>query len=1292
MMTIHPRVHKLLRQKADHERASYIEMVARQSGAKEFADAIASSAPNGEWSAPWAHWQREHDYFVIGNHHTAVTAIAAAAIDGEPIAVSGDEEGLLQLWTLKKGGAPLGEPMDGHTGRIQSVAICKLADRSVAVSASEDRTLRIWDIGAAQQIGTALRGHGDVVRAVAVGDLEGRRIAVSGSDDGTLRIWDLASRMPIGEPLRGHEGSVRTIAVGEADGRLVAVSGGDDRTVRVWDLRYRKPLGDPIHGHECPVVAVAMGDIDGQSMAVSASQDQTLRLWSTLEGRSASEPLGYEYLTATPQDAILALDVVLLAARPTVVAGSNWGIVWLWDIGERTLVDRLRARPVPVTALSTIEIAGRPMAVSGSCDGVVRMFDLRSDRLDPPQQYREQSCGAHHICAPGLSTWVHPVAFARLEERMVALTSIRNIISVWDLQTGQSITENLIGTHGYISGLAIVDRNPGSRLLASTDRGSLTLWHLDEKPIREEILSRDDDAIVCLASGEVGGETKIISGHSDGTVRVRNMADARSESQSICAHEGGVLSVSVTECAGQGIAATVGADDKARVWDLSKLELLWELESQSVLATAFATLHGKPVVVFAMGSSVAICDIGTGEPLASPFRGHEGPVHSLATGLLDSRSVVISGGYDRTIRIWDLQSAQQMMCIDLDSSVHALSLGPMRTVLAGQFMGVTAIRLGDRKSTEIKPNRANVLDSPDTNVAERGQFFLRLGGRYQPLAEEAVVDFNIALKKTPSSVDIITARGRANRISGRNAEARKDYNRSLEIAPTHFNTLVNRGYLHRISGNVDQALRDFNKAVRSHGESPWVLANRSMAYAACGRYREALVDADRAVHLDPSYEWARTYRAAILRCLGRYDDALSDLDRSVSLDPHGWGRELRGDTLRLLGRFAEAASDLRVALTFQASDEFILSRLGETCRMLGGYDDALTYLNTVLDTNSSHILSLASRGSTNRHLGRFEDALVDLNEAIRLCADYGFALRERGATHCALGHDDAAADDFASALEVNTDDVAAVLFRGVNHTARGRYADALEDFERVIDALPQEVEGHCSRADSLASLGRIDAALSEYMKCVCLAPRNPKVYNRYGIFLSRQGNYKAADEAFAAAIDLAPSVAAYLANRAVLHLRTQDYHQAVETFRNALRLDPNDPLALAGCGEGLLLLGELDDAERFLELSLAARAGSRETLVLSAVVHACRQDAAGASSRFRRARSMTSDPDCTPFRSAEVYALALAGSNEVDLAIDVLRSAVATRLPGDTFHPRFYALLMDAEISGAEQLRMIAAR
>ncbi|MEU2514477.1 hypothetical protein ABZ582_21120, partial [Streptomyces syringium] len=57
-----------------------------------------------------------------------------------------------------------------------------------------------------------MTGHTSVVWAVAYTELDGRPVAVTGSDDETLRVWDLRTGRPVGEPMTGHTGTVWEVA------------------------------------------------------------------------------------------------------------------------------------------------------------------------------------------------------------------------------------------------------------------------------------------------------------------------------------------------------------------------------------------------------------------------------------------------------------------------------------------------------------------------------------------------------------------------------------------------------------------------------------------------------------------------------------------------------------------------------------------------------------------------------------------------------------------------------------------------------------------------------------------------------------------------------------------------------------------------------------------------------------------------------------------------------------------------------------------------------------------------
>jgi WD40 repeat protein len=185
---------------------------------------------------------------------------------------------------LEGGWRDLRERLDlGHDGSVSSAAFSP--DGKRIVTASLDKTARLWDAATGQSIGAPLRGHEDAVESAAFSP-NGERI-VTASDDKTARLWDAATGQPIGEPLKGHEDAVLSAAFSPDGTRIVTAS--QDKTARLWDAATGQPIGAPFRGHTDFVSSAAFSP-DGKRI-VTASDDRTARLWDAATGQPIGEPL-----------------------------------------------------------------------------------------------------------------------------------------------------------------------------------------------------------------------------------------------------------------------------------------------------------------------------------------------------------------------------------------------------------------------------------------------------------------------------------------------------------------------------------------------------------------------------------------------------------------------------------------------------------------------------------------------------------------------------------------------------------------------------------------------------------------------------------------------------------------------------------------------------------------------------------------------------------------------------------------------------------------------------------------
>ncbi|MCX6847870.1 MAG: TIR domain-containing protein, partial [Verrucomicrobia bacterium] len=150
------------------------------------------------------------------------------------------------------------------------------ADGTRIVTASDDKTARVWDAASGKPLGEPLRHEANVFSAQFSPD--GTRI-VTASWDNTAKVWDASSGSPLGEPLR-HKAIVVS-AQFSADGTRIVTASGDN-TARVWDVASGKLIGEPLR-HEDSVQSAHFSP--ESTRIVTASSDHTARVWETVSGK-----------------------------------------------------------------------------------------------------------------------------------------------------------------------------------------------------------------------------------------------------------------------------------------------------------------------------------------------------------------------------------------------------------------------------------------------------------------------------------------------------------------------------------------------------------------------------------------------------------------------------------------------------------------------------------------------------------------------------------------------------------------------------------------------------------------------------------------------------------------------------------------------------------------------------------------------------------------------------------------------------------------------------------------------
>ena len=276
--------------------------------------------------------------------HKARVSSLAFTPDGKRLA-SGSHDHSIKIWDVAAGKeiANLGkhqyhfhrptltEPpvlgtivtLEGHSKQIHDVAYSP--DGCWLASASQDKTLRVWDTASGKE--TLKRPFPDGVSSVAWAP-DGKRIA-AGSWDDDVHLFEFPSGQFV-RKFEGHKENVSAVAF-LRDGKVLA-SAGWDKTVRIWDVdtgRLLNILKSPFFTHLTSLTVSP----DERLLAV-AGEDMVITLWETGSWKEVGALWGHtariDNLAFSPDGRRLAS--VSGAAKNSI---SITGTVKLWDVTTR---------------------------------------------------------------------------------------------------------------------------------------------------------------------------------------------------------------------------------------------------------------------------------------------------------------------------------------------------------------------------------------------------------------------------------------------------------------------------------------------------------------------------------------------------------------------------------------------------------------------------------------------------------------------------------------------------------------------------------------------------------------------------------------------------------------------------------------------------------------------------------------------------------------------------------------------------------------------------------------------
>jgi|GEM_PF-4794337 len=353
----------------------------------------------------------------------------------------------------------------GHTGYIYALEFS--ADERMLLSASSDKTARLWDLS--KQSYTTFTGHSGAINTACFSP-DGLQV-LTGSSDRTIKLWDLK-----GNELQTFEEdlqAVRGLAFAP-DGRHFYSA--ESSKARLWNLRGLELTNynyERLNGAALSVAFIPATDTT-ERMLISGSRDHSVRIWDkqeSLQQEFNGHQLGVEAVAYCPQFGY-------------ILSGSMDGTAILWDRQNKTKLKTFQHRHV-VEAVAFSPNGQN--CITGSWDSTAIIWPIYSSsqsNIDgDTSEVSSYPTEADSVVLKGHQGYVEAAIFSPKTGNFVVTGSQDRKIIKWSL-SGE-ILDSLIAHRDDVEALAI---SMDEKLLLSGSKDSTAiLWNLENGKLIKQI-------------------------------------------------------------------------------------------------------------------------------------------------------------------------------------------------------------------------------------------------------------------------------------------------------------------------------------------------------------------------------------------------------------------------------------------------------------------------------------------------------------------------------------------------------------------------------------------------------------------------------------------------------------------------------------------------------------------------------------------------------------------------------------------------------------------------------------
>ncbi len=550
-----------------------------------------------------------------------------------------------------------------------------------------------------------------------------------------------------------------------------------------------------------------------------------------------------------------------------------------------------------------------------------------------------------------------------------------------------------------------------------------------------------------------------------------------------------------------------------------------------------------------------------------------------------------------------LQKDKQTLILpaaELESFHVQIRIASETTYLTLLIVGVARLKAGDNDGAIARLTKAiNQATVPESMVNPADIYFYRglahlikdinSGAHF---LENALADFNSAIRLDPKKNDAYTLRGIIFGLQDRYQGALEDFKTAIELNAEDAFVYVMRGYLYKQVGDLERARTDFNHALQLTDQSldkPENKFIRGYIYFISDEHDRAIEQFDQIAktnsELLPQVFMLRAYINDLRK---NYDNAIGDLSKAINLKPdQALFYALRASVYEEKDDDDRAIADYSRAIKLEPGNVDFLTARGTAYKFKGELVNALADYERAINIDPHHVSAYSARARLYVKQGDYSKAEQDFNKAVALSPNED-AYKERAEFYEERGNYDRAILDYNEIIKLKPNDSSNFLNRGHAFFKRGDLDRAIQDYDKGIELEPKSSILYEFRADAHSEKKDDIKALADYGKAIELEPTNRLRYFGRASFYEKRGDLESAVADYDRALKSTPNdelatiyrhvTVHKILSRGLAAKQKKDWEAALKDFNRVLELERENAFAYYLRGSLYTTKGDLDRA------------------------------------------------------------------------------------------------------------------